>query len=211
MKSQGIHYFLAFLSFVIAIGMACSGGSASPTQPPPPTAVPVQPTAAVQPTVAAAPTASTPSGSDLLTFTDKNKFFEIKVPADWTHSTDSGEHYYSDRFTSPDKHAVVENIAYDDGTPFTGSQNGQFALQLLHQYYSYTGKEGDIKVTEEKQQPDGSDRLTWVSKGGSYSGVSFFEIRNRTTFLMFTTEWDNDYQSQYSDTLDNVISSYQVP
>ncbi len=209
MKSRAFHPLLTFLSFVVAIGMACSALSGSPTQPPPTampaTAVPAHPTDA---NVGATPTAS--SGG-LVTFTDKNSLYKIDLPSDWVHTTDSGKYYYKDTFTSPDKGAVIENIAYDDGTPFTGSQNGQFALQILNQNYSFTGSEGDIKVTEEKQQPDGSDRLTWNSKGGNYSGISFFEIRRKTTFLMFTVDWGNDYESKYIDTLNKVIESYRVP
>ena len=59
---------------------------------------------------------------------------------------------------------MVENIAYDDGTAFNGSENGKFALQIPNQNYSSTGKEGDIKVTDDSIQKDGSERLTWTSK-----------------------------------------------
>ncbi len=218
MKTRSLYYPLSFLAFVVAIGMACSALTGSPTQPPAPTAVQVFPTETPAPPTATPVTGPTdanvganPSGSGLITFTDKNNFYQIDVPADWVHTTASGDYYYSDTFTSPDKGAVIENIAYDDGTPFTGSTNGRFALQILNQNYSKTGKEGDIKITEEKQQPDGSDRLTWTSKGGGYSGISFFEIRNQTTFLMFTVDWGNDYESQYLDTLNKVIESYRVP
>src|SRR5512135_874227 len=212
MKNQGIHYLLAFLSFVIAIGIACSGGSASPTQPPPPTAVPVQPTAVpVQPTVAAPPTETTPSGSDVLTFTDQNKYYQIDLPADWNPTTGTDTNVYWDTFRSPDKHAAVENVAYDDGTPWSGKDSGKAGLYLLNHTYSSTGSEGDIHVTEEKRQSDGSDRLLWYSQGGKYSGISFFEIRGSTTFLMFTVWWDNPYKDQYIDTLNKVIESYRVP
>lgn len=209
MNSRGFHSLLAFLALVVTVGMACSALSGSPTQRPP-TAVPPTPVP-VHPTDANTGITPTASSAGVVTFTDKNNLYQIDVPADWVHTTSSGDHYYIDTFTSPDKGAVVENIAYDDGTPFSGSQNGQFALQLLNQNYSNTGAEGDIKVTEEKQQPDGSDRLTWTSKAGNYSGISFFEIRHQTTFLMFTVDWGNDYESKYLDTLNTVIGSYRVP
>ena len=204
MCSRGFHSLLAFLSFVATIGTACSALGASPTQPPPtavpPTPIPVQPT-------------PTSNSGGLVTFTDKNHLYQIDLPADWVHTSSSGQYYYIDTFTSPDKGAVIENIAYDyiNGTTFQASQKGQLALQLLNQNYSKTGSEGDIKIIEEKQQPDGSDRLTWISKGGNYSGVSFFEIRQKTTFLMFTVDWGNDYESKYLDTLNKVIQSYRLP
>ena len=82
---------------------------------------------------------------------------------------------------------------------------------MLHQFYSDTGEEGDIRVSDDSIQKDGSERLTWESKGGDYSGISFFEVRDRTAFLMFTVWWDNDYEDQYLDLLNSVIESYRVP
>lgn len=119
--------------------------------------------------------------------------------------------YYIDQFKSPDGNALIENIAYDDGKPFTGSQNGKFALYLLNTFYSSTGKEGDIHVSDDSIQKDGSERLAWSSSGGGYSGLSYFEVRNRTTFLMFTVEYANDYENTYIDILNNVVASYRTP
>ncbi len=217
MNRLGFRYLLAFISFIAATGLACSALSSTPTPQPepqmPPT--PLAPTAA--PAVTEAPTSSagdatavTTSSGDLTTFTDQNNYFQIDVPADWKHTTSSGEHYYWDTFTSPDGGAVVENYVYDDGTPWTGKDSGKYALAVLNQLYSKTGSEVDIRISEEKLQDDGSDRLTWTSKSGKYSGISFFELRD-TAFLMFTVDWGNDYKDQYMDTLDQVVASYRVP
>jgi len=118
---------------------------------------------------------------------------------------------YIDTFTSPDKNAFIENIAFDDGTVWTGNSNGKGALYLLNYRYSFTKKEGDIRISDDSIQNDGSERLTWTSKGGGYSGLSYFEVRNKTTFLMFTVYWNNDSESTYIDTLDKVVSSYRLP
>ncbi len=168
MKNRGLYYLLAFPALMLIVGLAC-GTPSTPTAEP--TSIP--PTQA--PATDASNTVSTGS-SDLVTFTDKNDYYAIDVPGDWKHETSSGDNYYIDTFTSPDNAAVVENIAYNDGTPFSGGDNGKFALQILNQNYSSTGKEGDIRVTEDSIQKDGSERLTWTSKAGGYSGVSYFEI-----------------------------------
>jgi hypothetical protein len=193
---------MAFAAMILLVGLAC----ASPTPTAEPTSVP--PTEA--PAVDTGNTSNTGS-SDLVTFTDKNNYYAIELPGDWKHETSSGDHYYIDTFTSPDGGAVVENIAYNDGTPFTGSDNGKFALQILNQNYSSTGKEGDIHVTDDSIQKDGSERLTWSSTGGAYSGISYFEVREKYTFLMFTINWGNNLKDQYIDTLNSVVSSYRVP
>ncbi len=216
MKNKSLLYVSAFVAFIMLTGLACS--ALSPT----PTAVPIPPTnppPVKNPPTNAPSTQAPPSGNNgnssggLVTFTDQNKLYAIQVPGDWKHKSDSGQYYYSDQFKSPDGNALIENIAYNDGTPFTGSQNGQFALQLLNQFYSNTGKTGDIHVTDDSIQQDGSERLVWYSKGGGYSGESFFEIRgsDSTTFLMFTVEWADSAKDQYYDTLSNVVASYTVP
>ncbi len=218
MKSKGLYYLLAFVSFIAAIGLACSALTSTPTPEPPmpptplpPTAVPAVPAATEAPSSATGDTTGSTTGSSgLVTFTDQNKYFSIDVPADWKHTTSSGEHYYWDTFTSPDGAAVVENYVYDDGTPWSGKDSGKYALAVLNQLYSKTGGEGDIRISEEKLQDDGSDRLTWTSKSGGYSGISFFELRG-TAFLMFTVDWGNDYKDQYMDTLDQVVASYRTP
>lgn len=209
MKNRGYLYLSAFVAFILVIGLACSfGGPSTPVAPAP---QPINNTGNNQQPVE--PSNNSGSG-DLVTFTDKNKYYQIDVPSDWKHEQSedtTNNYYYIDTFTSPDENALIENIAYDDGTAFPGGQNGQFALQILHEFYSDTGKEGDIKITDDAVQKDGSERLTWNSKGGGYTGISFFEVRNRTTFLMFTVEYVNEYEDQYLDLLNNVISSYIVP
>ena len=215
MKQKSFLYLFAFLAFILIVGLACSSLTTSPTQAPA-TNPPVQPqqpsNSGDQPTPEQSSSGNTSSGG-LTTFTDKNKLYSIDVPSDWVQSQNSGDYYYADIFASPDKAAKVENLVYNDGTAFTGSQNGKFALYLLNTFYSNTGKEGDIKVTDDAIQKDGSERLTWTSRGGGYSGVSFFEIRgsDRATFLMFTCYWLNSAENQYLDTINAIIASYRTP
>jgi hypothetical protein len=208
MKNKGFLYLSGFIVFILLVGLACSFGASTPT---PPGAPATTAPSTGNPQPSSGTNSGTTGTSALITFTDKNNLYAIDLPGDWTHTNGSGTHYYFDRFASPDKNGFIENIAYDDGTPFSGSQNGQFALQLLHQFYSSTGQTGDIHVTDDSIQKDGSERLTWYSSGGNYSGVSFFEVRNSTTFLMFTVWYNNDFKSTYIDLLDKVITSYRTP
>jgi hypothetical protein len=206
-RRRGFIYIIGFIACALAVGIACStlspsASSSSPTEP------------AADAVVAPTTGANDANDSGLVSFTDQNNYFVIDLPSDWTHSqeVDSENNYwYWDVFTAPDGHAKVENVVYDDGTAWTGSKNGQQALYLLNTLYSSTGAEGDIRISNDSIQKDGSERLTWSSRGGSYAGVSFFEVRNRTAFLMFTTWWDNDYADKYSTVLDDVISSYRLP
>ncbi len=217
MNPRGLHYLLVFLSFITAIGLACATLTSTPTAEPQPTSPPSTQASADTASTALPPQtvptdSSVPSDSSApATFTDQNKLYAIDVPGDWTHTTGTDTNLYWDHFEAPDQHAFIENIVFDDGTPWTGGSNGKGALYLLNNTYSNTGKEGDIRISDDKIQKDGSERLTWTSKSGNYSGVSFFEVRNRTTFLMFTLWWDNEYEDAYRDMLNGVIASYRTP
>jgi hypothetical protein len=216
MKSQ-YRVLVAFIALLLA-SLACYGGG-TPTKSSPATEAPssTKPTkeATKEPATAATeePASSNSGSSDLVTFTDKNNYAAFELPGDWTHESGSGDNYYYDTFTSPAGDAKMENLVYNDGTAFVANQNGKFALGLLHKIYSSTGKEGDISISDDSIQKDGSERLAWKSKGGDYSGVSFFELRgnDKRTFLMLTAWWKNGADQATLDAVDAAIASYRIP
>ena len=223
MYFKGFRSLFAFVVLLLAVSLACgvfSGGQDIPTTAPEVQQPATQPPQIQSPTeqpVDNAPNDSTSNDSSggYITFTDQNNLYSIEVPDGWDYSQTvdtENNYYYIDTFKSPDEGAVIENIVYDDGTAFTGNQKAKFSLYLLNTFYSSTGKEGDIRVSDDSIMKDGSERLTWTSKGGGYSGLSFLEVRsNGTTFLFFTVDWGNDVQDTYIDTLNYVIESYTIP
>ena len=223
MHAKVLKPFVFILAVMAVVSLACgvfSGGQDIPTKVPEVQQPATQPPQVQSPTeqpIESTPIDSTSNNSTggYVTFTDQNKLYSIEVPADWVYSQTvdtENNNYYIDTFKSPDEGAVIENIVYDDGTAFTGNQKAKFSLYLLNTFYSSTGKEGDIKVSDDNIMKDGSERLTWTSKGGGYSGLSFLEVRsNGTTFMFFTVDWGNDVQDTYIDTLNYVIESYKIP
>jgi len=210
--------FLVLIIAVVSLACQALSGSPEPTSVPP--NPPTQQPAPLQPTPQEASEEEPPQqpesdNGDFFIFTDQNDLYSIEVPADWEYEQTydaEDNYYYIDTFSSPDGGAVIENIVYDDGTRFTGNQKGKFALYLLNTFYSSTGREGDIRVSDDKIMPDGSERLTWTSQGGGYSGLSFLELRNNnTTFLLFTVNWGNSVEEDYIDTLNYIIDSYSSP
>jgi hypothetical protein len=219
MKAKGIKYLFLLMALLLAVSLACSGGANPPAQ-----VTPIQPnqggssnTGNEQPTaVPPQPTAETSATNDdsggMTTFKDQEGLYQIEVPSDWVYKQVTGENYYIDQFKSPDEKALIENIVYDDGTTFNGGQKGTFALELIYRFYSATGSNKDITITGDQLQDDGSERLTWFSESGGYHGASYFETRTgRTTFLMFTIEWMNDYEDTYLDILNAIVASYTIP
>jgi hypothetical protein len=139
------------------------------------------------------------------TFFGPEDLFSIDVPFAWTYESDVSDVAIVDSFYSPDEHAFIENITYDDGVEISRSEAGAFALELLKEFYA-----SDIQISDDTVQPDGSERLTWRSASGDYSGISFLETRG-TTFLLFSVVWDDAYEDAYLDTLLYTIESYDVP
>ncbi|MFN2224439.1 MAG: hypothetical protein ACK2UH_17920 [Candidatus Promineifilaceae bacterium] len=141
----------------------------------------------------------------IYTFYGPDDLFSIEVPIPWTYEFEEEEDVIIDTFSSPDEHAFIQNITYDDGTEISKSDAGAFALGLLKEIYA-----DDIQISNDQVQPDGSERLTWSSPSGEYSGISFLETRG-TTFLLFSVLWDNAYEDYYYDTLNYTIGTYVVP
>jgi hypothetical protein len=199
-----------FIALMLAVSLACNGGrtpasESTPTKAP---SVPNPPSNNENP-----PANNGGSSDELVTFTDQNNLMAFEIPADWTYESGSDTNYYYDTFTSADGSAKMESLVYNDGEPFVAGQNGKFALGLLHQIYSNTGKEGDIRISDDSIQSDGSERLTWSSKSGGYSGVSFFELRgsDNKTFLMLTAWWTDDSDQANVDAINAAIASYRLP
>ena len=139
-------------------------------------------------------------------FTDPNNLYQYKVPYGWTHATSTDTNTDIETFTAPDNMSFIENIEYDNGTAVTKSDAGAFALTLLKQYYKVT----DLKVTDDKPQSDGSERLTWNSAAKGVDGESFFETRG-TTFLLLTWVVDSNQYDFFKPVWSTLVGSYQIP
>lgn len=224
MKSHRMLF--AFAALLLAVSLACGGSAeptAAPTLPPaptnpPPTAVPAQPTQApAQPTQAQQPS------NAMVTFVDQNNLLAFDLPGDWYYeNSDLGRNLYTDvtayadTFTSPDGSALIESLVMfaDANVTINNSTSQAVALDILNTYYSNTGtNNGDIRISSDQIMNDGSERFEWTSKGGNYSGISFFEVRgaDKHTWLMWTLKWANGASADTLAVLDNAINSYYVP
>lgn len=221
MKTFKPLFFLT--SFVLIVGLAC--GLGSPTQPaqlqnnPPQQQQP--PTQAQPPTDAPTQSQTFGGSSELVTFTDQNNLLAFDLPGDWTYEhEDMGRVIYSDAdayrdtFGSPDETAFIESLVLFIDTALNNSGSQAVALDILNTYYSSTGtNNGDIRISSDQIMQDGSERFEWKSRGGGYSGVTFFEVRgnDKRTWLMWTLWWSDSADQSVLDTIDAAISSYRIP
>jgi len=155
-----------------------------------------------------APVADMVGYNFIWTFTGPNNLYTLDVPMhwSWSHSEDGG--VIIDTFLSPDGNAGVQYIIYDDGTSYTKGQAGQIALALLNR--SYTSGAGDIKVTKDTLESDGSETLAWTSLKSGISGFTNFEVRG-TTILFLTMLSTDTFADVYNPMLNDILASYRVP
>ena len=141
------------------------------------------------------------------TFTCPQDLCTFSVPYGWSYGHDetSYEFVINDKFTAPDGTSYIDNTLYDDGKEMTKSDSGALARFLLKQFYAE-----DIVITDDAVQGDGSERLTWYSSNGGYSGQSFFETRG-TSFLMLTWVVNDAYFDLYSPIWGDLLGTYEVP
>jgi len=142
----------------------------------------------------------------IIYFYGPGNLFMIEVPEAWTYMREVDDDYIVDTFVSPDNHALIENITYDDGLAYSKKDVSEITLELLRTYYTQ-----DIVITDDQVQPDGSERLIWYSPSGGYSGVTFFELRGTTTILILTLMYDDPYEDVFADPLNNTIDTYTIP
>ena len=140
------------------------------------------------------------------TYNCPNDLCTFSVPYGWSYIRNEEYNFtIADAFKSPDRLTYVENLTYDDGTVINKSVAGAFALGLLKEFYAQ-----DIVVTDDKVQPDGSERLSWNSQSGDYSGESFFETRG-TTFLLLTWVVNNGSYDLYVPIWGDLLDTYTIP
>lgn len=215
---------LGFAVLLLAVSLAC-GASAEPTPfptiPPVPTLPPVD-VQVTEETQQQQQQQQQPTNG-IVTFVDQNNLLAFDLPGDWTYEhTEHGAAIYTDvdaytdNFTSPNGDAIIESLVMfaNAGVTVNNSTSQAVALDILNTYYSSTGlNNGDIRISSDQIMQDGSERFEWKSKGGNYSGVSFFEVRgdDKRTWLMFTAFWSDGVDQSILDIVDGAITTYTIP
>lgn len=215
-----------FMALLLAVSLACGGSSnptPNPTLPPVPTNPPANQDQGQQQDQGQDQGQVQPSDNGMVTFVDQNNLLAFDLPGDWTYEhTDHGDAIYTDvdaytdTFTSPDESVIIESLVMfaNPGVKVDNSTSQYVALDILNTYYSSTGtNNGDIRISSDQIMQDGSERFEWTSKGGDYSGVSFFEVRgdDKRTWLMRTAFWSNNVDQTMLDIVDNAIATYAIP
>jgi hypothetical protein len=141
-------------------------------------------------------------------FVDGDELFSFNIPFSWLHERFNEPGVVVETFISPDRLANIQSIKITESREISKSEAGEIALDFLRG--AYTSGLGDIKITDDVVQTDGSELLAWSSEAGGHSGISFFETRG-SVFLMLTYFSGNDTYQLYLPTFEHLLESYIVP
>jgi hypothetical protein len=131
-------------------------------------------------------------------------YFSYNVPIFWSEKQSSGQNTIVDTYSSPDEHAWVQSLVFNDETAISKRVAGLVTLFLLNNYYTK-----DIVITSDQIFPDGKERLAWYSPSGKYHGISFF-ASIPPAFLLHSVIYDDNYGSIYLPVLNEVIQTFQL-
>ena len=183
--------------------LACGGGGAVATTVSQPEQ-PVVTDAPVTEEVAATEAPVEETVPEYVLYEDDGGFLSAEIPGEWLYERNENTNIVSDEFYPEAGGAYVQSMVYDDGTTWNQSMAGQVALIVLNQ--GYTNGAGDIRISKDEPQSDGSEWLTWTSKAGNYSGVTVFKASGKK-LILFSVLYNNDAKDVYSEQLDYILST----
>jgi hypothetical protein len=139
-----------------------------------------------------------------LAFTFENENFSIHLPQYWKFQQTSSEQSMVSTFTSPDEHAIVQTILYDDGRRIPDEVAGEFVLTVLRNFYAK-----DVLIYSDRFLPTGQEELSWKSSSADYQGTTLFDTRGSTLFVL-TVMCEKDFTGMYQELLDQIVGTYHI-
>ncbi|MFN8410932.1 MAG: hypothetical protein U0Z26_00955 [Anaerolineales bacterium] len=153
--------------------------------------------------------ASLPAYNSYWTFNTPHQTLSISIPLGWQQSSDRQIGKVSqEEFWAPDRNAVIESITVDTGEVVQLNFAGDYAIGWLNSRYSDGFK--DVKILSEVIMNDQIEKVEWTSRRGGYSGVTFFEIHDKTKVVVLTTAWSRLFADIYSPVMDVTLLSYMA-
>lgn len=131
--------------------------------------------------------------------------FRLDVPAGWQREATHADFTVIQRFRSPDLRASIDVVLYDDGQTRSKPEAALIVQTLLDLHYA-----SDVRIVGDEIQPDGSERLTWISPAESIHGRVYFEIRDSLLVIQVVQSPDEG-ADLYADALQQAVASFSKP
>jgi hypothetical protein len=137
-------------------------------------------------------------------FVDPQDAFRLEVPTAWVAESYSADFTEIHTFQSPSTHASIDIIRYDEARAMSNQEAALIVQALLDLHYAE-----DLRIIADEIQPDGSERLTWISPAEGRSGQTYFQIVG-TPLLIMTVQSMDEHADIYSDVLQHSAQSFSL-
>jgi hypothetical protein len=135
-------------------------------------------------------------------YVDPGEQFRLEVPVSWGSESDNADFTAIQRFQSPDLAASIDIIRYDDGSDLSKREAALIVQTVLNLHYA-----PDLRIVGDEIQPDGSERLTWISPAEGISGRAYFELRDSTLVMLIVHSRD-EYAETYAAPLQQAVTTF---
>ena len=169
-------------------------------------AVPAEQTAPAEPAADAPQPAAPAAESGMMSITSPEKFFTLEVPNGWSYVEDTEviENVVVETYTAPDGHAFVQVVVNEVSPGMNHVIKGEVTMDYMRRLYG-----DDLLVSEDVTLKDGRERLKWFNDYKKTSGTTFFDT-SRDQIFFYTTSYDDAYEKEYKEILEDVGDSYSV-
>ncbi len=129
--------------------------------------------------------------------------FSFDVPVFWSRRESFGEYTQVNTFSSPDEHAWIQTLLFEDETVISKRVAGLVTLFLLNNYYTK-----DIEVISDRIYPDGREQLIWFSPSGNFHGISNFTTLP-PSLLLYSAIYEDTYSTIYKTLLEEILNTFR--
>jgi tetratricopeptide (TPR) repeat protein len=124
---------------------------------------------------------------------------EVDVPVTWETRQAFFDYSVVSTYTSPEEHALIQVVVFEDSKQVSRDLALLFALVLLDE--SYTEQ---MDVTANEILAD-RENLIWETEEGGYRGVTGFTVNNGSIVVM-TYMFDEQFEAEYGDLLEDIAN-----
>jgi hypothetical protein len=134
----------------------------------------------------------------------RDAFFEIEVPTSWGRYVDSVavDKTIVEGYTSPDQRASVQIALYKQGSLIEKDAKAFNTREIMFALYGF-----DLRNSDDRQLPDGRERLTWYAQGKDIYGITDFDSYSNALYL-FTVTWELSTEALYLPVLNDIQESF---
>ena len=137
-------------------------------------------------------------------YTARETFFELSIPTSWGRFIDANaiEKTVVEGFLSPDKRASVQIAIYQQGAIIDLQAKGDNTREIMFALYGY-----DLVNYDDRQLPDGRERLTWYAERKNIFGITDFDAYKNSLYVL-SIVWEPSTEEIYRPVLDEILASF---